>query len=114
MKNVYKQAAQGDVLFIIRDELPPGLVEVKRKGALVVAHSETGHHHSIETQGVRLFEKADRDPLVCFLSLGEQPAEVIHHRPYDAHEALCLHGKFVEVRRQRETTPEGLTRRVED
>ena len=79
MKDVHTIAAQGDVLFRIIDKLPADVIETKRdKGPLVVAHSETGHHHSIETQGVRLYEKATRDPLICYLAIeGLEPAEVL-------------------------------------
>jgi hypothetical protein len=115
MIKVKKIAAQGDVLFRRIDKLPDGLVESRAKGALVVAHSETGHHHSIDTQGVRLLEKSERDPMICYLALDGAFAEVVHHRPHDTHETLCLLGKgsVWEVRRQREWSPEGL-RRVED
>ncbi len=117
MIEVQRLAAQGDVLFRRIDRLPDDTVEQPHKGRLVVAHSETGHHHAVDDPAVKLFEKVTRDPMVCYLQIaGEaQFAEVVHHRPHDTHETLRLlgNGSTWEVRRQREYTPEGW-RRVED
>jgi hypothetical protein len=95
-------AAQGDVLFRRIAQLPPGVVEVWPTGALVVAHSETGHHHAIFQAEVRLFEKQERDPLLCFLSVDCEFADVVHQRSFDTHETLRLAAGVWEVRRQRE------------
>lgn len=110
MKTIKTIAAQGDVLFRRVDTIPKGAKEQKRAGALIVAHSETGHHHSIEQPDVALLTTAD--PFVCFLRLDTPFADVVHHRPHDTHETLRLLGKkkgsaYFEVRRQREHTPEG-------
>lgn len=119
VKTFKDMAAQGDVIFRRIDKLPDGLVEVPRKGSIVVAHSETGHHHTADEPHIRLFEKATRDPMVCYLSIGEVgddevAATFTHHRPHDTHATLqCLGGGFLEVRRQEEYTPAGW-RRVED
>jgi hypothetical protein len=113
MNLVNKLAAQGDCLFRRIDALPPGLEEVKRSGPLVVAHSETGHHHQIENQAVRHFERAERDPMICFLQVEGVGAEVVHKRPFDTHATITLSPGFWEVRRQEEYTPAGW-RRVED
>jgi len=106
-------AAQGDVLFRRIDKLPEGVVEQPRTGPLVVAHSETGHHHSIDDREVKLFERLERDPMVCYLQVAGDCANVVHHRPHDTHRTIGLTQGTWEVRRQREWTPEGL-RRVED
>lgn len=110
---IENMAAQGDVLFRRIKKLPTDVVEQKRNGPLVVAHSETGHHHSIHDSEVKLFERAERDPMVCYLSIECEQAAVIHHRPHDTHRTIGLSKGIWEVRRQREWTPEGL-RRVED
>lgn len=110
MKEIKKLAAQGDVLFRRVKALPKDAKERARNGALVVAHSETGHHHVINSPDVRLFETAD--PFVCYLRLETPFADVEHMRPFDTHETIRLLGNkktpsFYEVRRQREHTPEG-------
>ncbi len=112
MKTAERICAQGDVLFRRVLRVPDGFARNERAGRLVVAHSETGHHHAIDDLGVVEFVGAS--PLVCYLSLeSTESAEVVHHRPHDTHETVCLGGgmgAIWEVRRQREWTPEGLRR----
>lgn len=110
MISVKKMAAQGDVMFRRVPKLPEGAKEKTRAGDLVVAHSETGHHHVVRDPEARLYETAD--PFVCYLRLDTPSIDVEHLRPFDTHETLRLLGKkkgpaFYEVRRQREHTPEG-------
>jgi hypothetical protein len=119
MKNVKRMAAQGDVLFRRVRSVPKAAVEQKTERQIIVAHSETGHHHAIDaTDGVRLFQPPNA-PMICYLALeGVEYADVVHHRPFDTHETLRLVGTpkkrtVFEVRRQREYTPQGW-RRVED
>lgn len=57
--------------------------------------------------------KLERDPMICYLQIAGDFADVVHHRPHDTHETLRLVRGIYEVRRQREWTPEGW-RRVED
>ena len=111
MKTAKKQAAQGDVLFVRLDKLPKDAIEVMRgPGALVVAHSETGHHHQIPSEHVHMYASAE--PLRSYIKV-DSAADVIHMRSFDTHETLRLAPGIYEVRRQREHTPEGW-RRVED
>jgi len=114
MIEVKKLAAQGDVLFRRIKALPDGLREVaSENGEAVVAHSETGHNHTVHNGEAKLFEKLEADSMICFLQIAGEYADVVHHRSFDTHETLRLLGGCWEVRRQREWTPEGL-RRVED
>lgn len=117
MKTFEKTSAQGD-LFIRRiDALPTDaeLTEVPAdaNGQHIVAHSETGHNHFFEAEGVHFFTA--KDPMVCYLSIDENHAGAVlqHARPFDTHESIVFGGGFYELRRQREYTPEGW-RRVED
>lgn len=111
MKKIENMAAQGDVLFRRVSGLPTGLTESPAAERVVVAHSETGHHHYLEVvPGVRHY--VGSDPTIAFLTL-EGEADVIHARPFDTHQTLRLTPGIWEVRRQREYTPEGW-RRVED
>lgn len=110
------QAAQGDVLLRRVKRVPDGAVRTDRDGDLVIAHSETGHHHVVRDPHVACFEPPN-DPLVCYLvnELGT-PFEVTHLRSFDTHAPILLDGapgSVWEVRRQREHTPAGW-RRVED
>jgi hypothetical protein len=110
MITVNEIAAQGDVLFRRIPQLPAGVIEQPSARRIVVAHSETGHDHAIEDSGVRLFERAQRDPMICFLSIDGDFADVIHHRAHDTHAPLRLSGGLWEVRRQREWSPAGSQR----
>lgn len=115
MKEIHRMGAQGDVVFRKVDAVPPGFEASKPCESVIVAHSETGHHHALDGAGVKLFE--GKDPLRCYLMLESVThADVVHHRPYDTHETVRLGGgigSVYEVIRQREYTPEGW-RRVED
>lgn len=112
MKTFDKQAAQGDILITRIDKLPDGLVEQEpEKGSYIVAHSETGHHHTLPSQGVRMFAPAN-DPMVLFVIVDNE-ADLIHNRSFDTHETIRLKSGAYEIRRQREYTPEGW-RRVAD
>lgn len=117
MKLCMKLAAQGDVVFRRIPALPKGVTEEKRVGKLIVAHSETGHHHSIHSGEVKMFRKLESDALVCYLQLeGVDHCDVVHERPFDTHETIRLlggPGAVWEIRRQREYVPNGW-RRVED
>ncbi len=108
MKTVVTMGAQGDCLFRKIAELPARAREVRNSGSIVVAHSETGHHHSIDdVYGIRFFREPS-NPLVCYLTMeGIDHADVVHHRPFDTHETLRLLAApgvktVYEVRGQRE------------
>lgn len=116
MKHTIKNMAfQGDVCFRRIDKLPESVKESTTPGRIVVAHSETGHHHAIERdESIKLFEKLERDPMVCYLQISDGfAADVVHHRPTDTHATLTLTPGCWEVLRQEEYTPQGW-RRVED
>ena len=117
MKTVTNAAAQGDVILRRVPSIPNNAVERKHAGRIVIAHSETGHHHAIDSKAIRHYE-VPGDPLVCYLRMDGDMGEiggvdVVHHRSWDTHETIRLLGKsgdVWEVRRQREWTPEGWRR----
>ena len=114
MKNFEKCAAQGDLLIRRIDKLPPGIKPIASDdGKFIIAHSETGHHHSvIERPGVEYF--SGDDPLIAYLRVIDSVEVTLdHERTFDTHESLLIKGGTYEIRRQREYVPEGW-RRVED
>lgn len=121
MKEIKKSGAQGDVMFMQVDTLPPTAVLIQQNTEVVVAHSETGHNHTLQStlpgKGIELFIDPS-NPLKGWVKLAAD-ANVVHHRPWDTHETLRLladqsRGETVwEIRRQRERAPVGW-RRVED
>lgn len=113
MKLVNKSAFQGDVMFRRVPSLPKAVVEVKRDGPMILAHSETGHHHAVDDIHAKQYS-VPGSALISYLQLGDVGeaggVDVVHHRAWDTHETLRLLGKagdVWEVRRQREWRPEG-------
>ncbi len=99
---------QGDVMIRKVDKLPEGVAVREDK---IVAHSETGHHHSFDpSTSVWLY--STKDQLTSYLEV-KAPAVLKHRRDFDTHEMLQFPVGIYEIRRQREYTPEGW-RRVED
>lgn len=112
MKTFKTVAAQGDVYFRRVDNLPLNAVVVQSdKGRVVVAHSETGHNHEMDADGVTMYRLPD-SIMDCFLVV-TKPTTLEHLRPTDTHEPILFEAGTYHVRRQREYTPEGW-RRVED
>lgn len=114
MKTFQNCAAQGDLLIRRIDCVPEGAAKASpENGKFILAHSETGHHHSVaERPGVDFF--TTQDPLIAYLSVIDSVEVVLEHeRTFDTHESLLIKGGTYEIRRQREYTPEGW-RRVAD
>ncbi len=102
---------QGDLTFEPVAALPAGLAETDDR---VVAHSETGHHHTldpVEACMARIYTSSD--PMTCYLQVTEGFADVVHHRAWDTHETIRIPPGIYRIDRQREGTPSGW-RRVED
>ena len=114
MKTFSRQAAQGDVLITRIDKMPKEVIQARADGGkFIVAHSETGHHHTVkERPGVKYF--TGKDPAIAYLEVIDSVEVALEHeRSFDTHESLLLKGGTYEIRRQQEYTPEGW-RRVAD
>ena len=115
-KGFEKVAAQGDVMLIrVEDDQIPVLDGWKESniegGKYIVAHSETGHHHVVDSDACVLYENPspnqDRfSSTITYLKVDE-PTDLIHEREFDTHETLNLSPGFYKVKRQREYTPRG-------
>jgi len=101
---------QGDLALIRVDALPDEDLKVNETG--VVAHSETGHNHTLDDTAVATLYEVESDPLAAYIK-ADGPVNLVHHRSFDPHETINLDDGIYKVRRQREHTPEGL-RRVAD
>ncbi len=115
-KTFNKQAAQGDLLIRRIDKLPAtAQKKAMEDGKYILAHSETGHHHSIFGNAPSVVELfGSNDPLVGYLQVtGKSPVDLVHERAWDTHQTLSIDPGVYEIRRQRERSPEGW-RRVED
>lgn len=108
------QAAQGDLMIRRIEALPASATPMKaEKGAFIVAHSETGHHHIIaERPNVKMFTTGD--PMVSYLQVIEatDATETLleHLRSFDTHKTIAIPPGTFEIRRQREYTPSGWVR----
>lgn len=113
MKQFQNPSAQGDLgIIVFEGEIPSTHKEVKpTEGKHIVAHSETGHHHTVGADKATYFQDPN-DPMTCYLRC-EAPVVLEHHRSFDTHEPIMLPAGSYMLRRQREYTPEGW-RRVED
>ena len=112
MKKIKNQGAQGDVLFRRIEKIPNDATKQPRtRNGIIVAHSETGHHHVILDAGVEHFRDTSNE-LLSYLQV-DTSGDVVHLRPFDTHETMRLGAGAWEVRIQREHAPEGW-RRVED
>ena len=113
MKTFTKIAAQGDFLIMKIDEIPADVEPFEAEnGKYIVAHSETGHNHTMVMDNVTAFrpkETKDADLYRLFFEV-EAPTVIEHNRSFDTHEALGVNPGKYEVRRQREYTPEGFRR----
>lgn len=116
MKRIEKEGAQGDVYFRRVEALPDGAENVTPKGDIIVAHSETGHHHVAVGTALAMYMVAAEVQRRYLVAQGD--VQIEHHREYDTHETVSLRGSpdgnsIWEVTRQREWTPDGW-RQVED
>ncbi len=112
MIDFQKQAAQGDMLITQIDDLPDEIVKMEHEdGVFVCTHSETGHNHVVQSQGVEAY-KSSNDEFIMYLVVNE-PTELKHLRGFDTHKPITISpGKYI-INRQREYTPKGF-RMVQD
>jgi len=110
-KHIKRMGAQGDLMMIRVAEIPSDAREEPCGRSVVVAHSETGHHHVLELRDgfeARLFRAAD--PFTAFLRLegdGDSAADVVHHRSFDTHGTITVGPGIWMMRNQVEYTPAG-------
>lgn len=114
MKTFKNQAAQGDMLLRKIEKLPEGVTEnVAENGKYILAHSETGHHHTVKASENVKFYANDNDPFVAYLVVDNTSAYIEHERSFHTHDPIEVKEGVYEIRRQREYTPEGY-RRAQD
>ena len=113
MRTFKNVCAQGDVYIRkVTTPIPDNAVEVPPEGKyVIVTHSETGHHHVMEREKVKMYTLPD-SIMDCLLVVND-PVALEHLRSYDTHEPIMFDKGTYHVRRQREYTPEGF-RKVED
>jgi len=98
MKNFKNCAAQGDLLITRIDTIPDVAETPAENGEHIVAHSETGHHHVINSERVRHFRV---DDFVSYIEVGAD-AKLTHKRNFDTHGSIKLSEGKYRLNRQRE------------
>lgn len=113
MRSFTKYAAQGDFLIMKIDDIPSDVVPLPvENGKYVIAHSETGHNHVMEREGVEAYKKTDTKEVDLYelFMVVKEPSQIDHLRSFDTHESIKVEpGNYV-VKRQREYTAEGFRR----
>ena len=113
MKVFKNLAAQGDVFIKRIDKLPDNLQPATaQNGKHIVAHSETGHNHTVLEKNAQLLIDKTND-FIAYLKVDAGGALLEHERSFDTHETIKIPEGIYEIRRQREYTPEGY-RRAQD
>ncbi len=106
-KKFNQQAAQGDMLMTLVDMIPEQFTKQapESNDVHIVTHSETGHHHVVDSGYVDLYTAAN-DPLVSFLQV-VKTTNLRHLREDDTHEDIELDPGIYRINRQREEEPGG-------
>lgn len=115
MKTFTNTCAQGDIYIQrLADDtvIPDNATRVPNEnGALIVTHSETGHHHVIDGDTAVMYRLPES--ITDCLLVVNQPTVLKHLRQHDTHEPIAFEPGTYKVRRQREYVPEGF-RLVQD
>ncbi len=98
-----KIAAQGELTITRLDKAPNNIGNVVDPvaGKLIVGHSETGHHHVVDSDCATLTRV---DPFTAFLAV-RKATRLEHQREYDTHPAIELQPGMYEFRTGREFDP---------
>ncbi|MDE2100922.1 MAG: hypothetical protein KGL39_26990 [Patescibacteria group bacterium] len=109
MKRVALQ--HGEVILFPVSKLPKG--ETRQEIKVVVAHSETGHHHIvISNKPVDVMGDVEKHDLYIRLF---EPAKLVHQKTTDKHRTLKVPAGIWKILHKSEYDPfAGLTRRVKD
>ena len=110
MKTVTERPSfQGDVMIRRIEAIPAGTILASAEnGRHIIAHSETGHHHVVDSRNAQLLiDKTNT--FVAWLDVAG-PTVLKHLRNFDTHESYLLQPGKYEIRRQRERAPEGWRR----
>lgn len=109
MKTFKNRAAQGDIYFTRVEDLPTGVaIQPESTSVLVIAHSETGHHHVMDARNVEMY-RLPEEVYECFLVI-KKATPLEHLRSFDTHEPIMFEPGIYQVRHQREYVPEGWRR----
>lgn len=105
-QSMQERYRQGELVIQRVDDATPCGAEVPaEEGMVILAHSETGHHHFIREKDARLFETGEVGVRIC--KVGAGGAVVEHARPGGHRPERLQPGGTYEISRKRQWTPEG-------
>lgn len=110
MKSFKTMAAQGDLMIIRVSEFDAKDYRAAQPegGKFILAHSETGHHHTVPEGDVLVYEKPDNQFEGAMQVLRE--CLLTHERSFDTHDPIKLEPGNYKIRRQREYVANGYRR----
>jgi len=118
MKILEVLGAQGEIRMFRIDEIPDRAKPMEMEnGAYIIGHSETGHHHVLEAERVKVFADPEAPQGMTILyAILESPGELVHLRGHDTHAPHAFEpGDKIMFRSDREFDPYAeLARRVAD
>lgn len=111
-ENIKRTAIQhGEVLLVPVDGLPVG--ETSKVTKKTVAHSETGHHHVVESE-VEFETMGELEKQNLYLRLFE-PAKLVHKKTTEKHKTLTIPAGDWKILHKSEYDPWAkIIRKVED
>jgi hypothetical protein len=101
----------GEALLLPVDKMPKG--KTRKETKLIVAHSETGHHHVVEAkQEFEVIGNVEKEDLYFRLF---EPAKLVHKKSVEKHKTLPVKPGIWKVLHKTEYDPfNSLIRRVQD
>ncbi len=105
-----KSICQGDVYLVPIKAVPSGMTPVApEKGAYIITHSETGHHHVVmERPDIRQY--SGMDMFRGFLEVSGDATELVHLRDHHTHAPQVVAPGAWLIQRQAAYTPQGWER----
>lgn len=96
-------AAQGELTITRLERAPKNIGSPVDAvgGKLIVGHSETGHHHTVDADCATLTRV---DAFTAYLNV-TKTTQITHERGYDTHPAIALQPGMYEFRTGREFDP---------
>jgi hypothetical protein len=110
MKHVTNRPCfQGELMIRRIDTIPDGMKRVDATDGLhIMAHSESGHHHVVESRAADKFID-ETNAFIAYLDVADD-TELKHLRDFDTHESWLLTPGRYETIVAREHVPEGWRR----
>jgi hypothetical protein len=85
MKNILKPIRHGEIMLVPANKVPKG--KTTKHTNFIIGHSETGHHHVIESRNP--FEMTETETGELYIKLFGDAA-IVHKKTTDKHKTLTI------------------------